>query len=126
MGTRKLWGRTMCANVPVTIYLSATLRAEHDCDGETVWQNGTMEVEIAQAASKMPKRFGQLLIHELTHVVEYANDPRFLDPTCVDDCTALAQTMEVCLGGMLLNMRLAPGAKWPFLPSRIAAKSSKR
>jgi hypothetical protein len=118
---RTLWATTHFGNVTVTIYLNDWARLK-DYDGNTFWQNGTMAVDLSARLASQPSRLGSVLIHELTHVVEYANDPTFLDPTPIEDCTLLAQTMEACLGAMLLNMKLAPGAKWPFVPKRLHSK----
>ncbi len=47
-----------------------------------------------------------VLLHELTHVVEYLNDPKYMSVETVDDCTALAQTMEKQLAPFIWNLKI--------------------
>ncbi len=74
--------------------------------GETDLRHGLVTIILAHRVLKMPVKLRALLIHEFTHIIEYTNDPKYLSTAVVDDCTLLAQTMEVGMTDLIVNLKV--------------------
>lgn len=97
---------TRYGSIKVPIY--AVPRKEIDATGCTNWQHGRLSIWLDLKLLKDPKRLRRTLLHEFVHCVEYLNDPGYLSAEVVDNCTALAQTMETGLGQLQDNLQPAP------------------
>lgn len=101
-GSCRLWGHTI-----------EILKTEHknlkEFDGLCIWYRGKMTVCLAPRVFRTKKRFAEILSHELTHAVEYLNDPEFLSPVMSDGCSQLAQAMETAWPEMLRTLKLPRG-----------------
>ena len=98
-----LWATTKYG--PIKIKIFTCPRKEIQADAITHWQHGVMTIFIAESVMTRPILLDKVLIHEFMHVIEYMNDPGYLDPTIVDCCTALAQTVEVGMHQLLRNLK---------------------
>lgn len=99
IGETRLWGHKI-------IIAESNHKEMIHWDGLCVWARGKMYVFLAPRVVKSKDRFEQVLVHELTHAVEYLNDPDFLDPRLVEGCSLLAQAMEEAWPELRKNMKL--------------------
>lgn len=97
---------TRYGSLKIPIY--AVPRREIEATGCTHWRHGKCDIALAADILNKPDRVRSVLLHEFIHVVEYLNDPAYLSPVTIDECTLLAQTMEVGLGQLLNNLRPDP------------------
>ena len=75
--------------------------------GATDWHRGRCEIWISEDTFKKGKRFlERILTHEFIHVIEYMNDPGYLSPMPIENCTLLAQAMEDGLDALWNNFKL--------------------
>jgi hypothetical protein len=102
MSDVKLWGQTHCPGARIKLYIDPKLK---DCWAETDWKHGVCSIYLHPSVLKSKQRTHAVLVHEFTHVVEYLNDPEYLSVKVVDNCTALAQTMEHQLAPLLFNLK---------------------
>ena len=125
MADREQIATTRCGGVKVYIYRNDDPKETRGVDGTTHWKRGRMEIELAPRLFEKGKaeRLAKVLLHEFVHVVEYVNDPAYLSPTPVDDCTELAQAMEDGLGDLYKHLR---GPKATLLSRQLATKSKRR
>lgn len=104
LGSTRLWGQ-----------LIVIVQTEHpemeNYDGLCIWFRGHMSICLARRVVTRPKRFKEVLWHELTHAIEYLNDPEFLSPVVFDGCSMLAQAMEYALPALRQNLKLRRGLR---------------
>jgi hypothetical protein len=105
---QELWAVTRYLHVTVPIYKATRVPGtpRRDWHAFTHWRHGRMTIVIDAAVFDRPKRLDSILLHEYVHVVEYLNDPAYMSPADDgDDCTLLAQTMEVGLSSLVRNLK---------------------
>ncbi len=100
-----LWGSTRCGDVKLQIFVNHDPDF-NDCDGCTDMYRGNTTLHLHPRVLRNQKHLRRILIHEFTHIIEYLNDPEYLDPTRVNECSALAQTMEVGMTDLITNLRV--------------------
>ncbi len=73
------------------------------------WYRGRMNIVLSTwCIEKGAAYVRQVLTHEFAHAIEYLNDPGYLSTaTTADNCTMLAQQIEVGLTDAWKNARLA-------------------
>jgi hypothetical protein len=102
-----LWGQTHCPGARIKIFADPALTK--GTAATTDWQQGVCSISLTPSLlTKSRKgRLDEVLFHEFVHVVEYLNDPTYLDPTYdpKDQCTHLAQTLEAQLWPLLKNLK---------------------
>lgn len=114
MADLTLWGRTRYNGITCEIWLDHTMKRNEG--GATEFSHGRPTIYIRDGLT--PKRIFQILIHEFVHVVEYMNDPDDFSTKVVEECTALAQTMEVGIGSLIWNLKVEKGFANPFTQRR--------
>lgn len=103
----ELWATTRLGDVKIPIYRNTDARFAQ-LDGNCMWRRGQMRIDISDRLfdAKKLRRLKAVLIHELTHAVEYMNSPEFMTVHTEDGCTQLAQAMEG-LEVLFHNLKLA-------------------
>ena len=110
---KRLVARTHYKHILVEIYLvDAAAIAKYDAI--TGVRDGVAYIWLNPNAMRRRLTYMDTLIHELTHVIETFNDDDMLDPTEVEGCSTLAQTMGRQLGALLYNMKFERGFRNPF------------
>jgi hypothetical protein len=105
-----LWGQTHCPGARVKIYIDPELK---DAWAETDWKHGVCSIYLHPTVLKTEKRLHEVLVHEFVHAVEYLNDAEYMKVDVVENCTALAQTMEKQLAPLLWNLQKKKGRRRP-------------
>lgn len=99
-------GSTKYGKIVIPIYVAHNPEREDEWEWEAFydWHHGQGTVVIWSGLK--PKRLGEILTHEFTHVIESLNHHTYLDREPYENCTLLAQTMEKGMTELWRNLRL--------------------